>query len=79
MSVYLIKIDPAINARRFYVVSVQDTFLGRWCVVRIHGRIGRSCRASAPVPCESKAEALALAEQVIARKKRRGYRQMTDQ
>lgn len=75
MSIYLTKIDPHTNARRFYLVSVQDTFLGRWCVARAHGRIGRSCRPLPPIPCADEAAAVALAEKMVRRKLRRGYRQ----
>lgn len=74
MTIYLTKLDPAKNARRFYLVSVQNTFLGRWCVARAHGRLGRSCRPLSPIPCADEATAVALAEKLVQRKIRRGYR-----
>lgn len=55
---YLTKIDPSRNRRRYYIVTVQATLLGAWCLVRMH--------ASPP------AAQLAL-ERLVARKKRRGY------
>ena len=70
---YLVKIDPAINARRYYVIAVQATILGQWCVVCVHGRIDRSARPLPPIPCADEPAARQLAERIEQHKRRRGY------
>lgn len=70
---YLIKINPARNMRRFYLVSVAPTLLGEHCLIRTMGRIGSSARHLPPVVCVSEAAARRAAERLVARKKRRGY------
>lgn len=70
---YLTKIDPSINARRFYLVSVGPTLLGEHCLIRTMGRIGTSVRTLPPVVLASEEEARRVAERLVAKKKRRGY------
>jgi len=70
---YLTKIDPSRNAKRFYLVNVGPTLLGQWCLIRTMGRIGSSVRTLPPVVCTDEAAAQRAAERLVARKKRRGY------
>lgn len=71
--IYLTKVDPERNMKRYYRVMVQTTILGEWCLVRAYGRIGRSERIMPPVVCADEAAATRAAERLVARKKRRGY------
>lgn len=71
--IYLTKIDPERNMKRYYRVMVQPSILGEWCLVRAYGRIGRSERVMPPVVCVDEAAAVTAAERLAARKKRRGY------
>lgn len=70
---YLTKIDPSRNARRYYLVRVGPTVLGEHCLIRTMGRIGRSTRHLPPVVCTNEAAARRALERLVARKKRRGY------
>lgn len=70
---YLTKIDPSRNMKRFYSVTIQPTILGACCLVRMHGRIGGSTRVLPPVPYTSLPAAQVALERLAARKKRRGY------
>ena len=70
---YLTKIDSARNERRYYLIAVQATILGQWCVVCVHGRIDRSARPLPPIPCADEPAAQQLAERIEQRKHRRGY------
>lgn len=70
---YLTKINPARNMRRFYLVNVAPTLLGEHCLIRTLGRIGSSTRHLPPVVCTSEAAARRAMERLVARKKRRGY------
>ena len=73
MRYLLIKIDPTLNMKRYYLICVQPTLLGEHCVVRIHGRIGYSERILPPLPYESAEAAQGAAEQLGKRKRKRGY------
>lgn len=70
---YLTKIDPSRNRRRYYIVTVQATLLGAWCLVRMHGRIAGSTRVLPPIRYASPPAAQLALERLVARKKRRGY------
>ena len=70
---YLTKIDPRRNMRRFYPVSVAPTLLGEHCLIRTMGRIGSSTRHLPPVVCVDERAARRAMERLVARKKRRGY------
>lgn len=43
---YLTKIDPRRNMRRFYLVRVAPTLLGEHCLIRTTGRIGSAHSAA---------------------------------
>lgn len=70
---YLTKIDAVRNMRRFYFATIQPTFLGHCCLVRIYGRIGRSAHVLPPVVFGDPATAQLALERLVARKRRRGY------
>lgn len=71
--IYLTKIDPTRNMKRFYSAGIQPTILGACCLVRMHGRIGGSTRVLPPVSYVSSPAAQIALERLVARKKRRGY------
>ena len=73
MRYLLIKIDPKQNMKRFYLICVQPTLLGEHCVVRIHGRIGRSERILPPLPYSTAEAAQQAAAQLAERRRKRGY------
>ncbi|QRG10307.1 WGR domain-containing protein (plasmid) [Xanthobacter dioxanivorans] len=50
-TVQLRRIDPSRNMARFYMLTVQPSLFGEWCLVREWGRIGSPGRvASTPFP-----------------------------
>jgi predicted DNA-binding WGR domain protein len=71
--VYLRRIDPAHNIRRFYALAIERDLFGRLCVITEHGRIGRSGRVMSR-PCVIEREALMLLDRMRRQKERRGYR-----
>lgn len=58
---YLTKIDIDHNMKRFYLVTVQPTILGDYCLVRTMGRIGRRTRILPPVVYRDEAMATTAA------------------
>lgn len=57
-TVQLHKIDPDRNMARFYMMTVQPSLFGEWCLVREWGRIGSPGRVvSTPYPSPALAEA----------------------
>mgnify|MGYP000166692556 CR=1 FL=1 len=75
---YLTKVNPERNMKRFYSVTIQPTILGGCCLVRMHGRIGGSTRVLPPVVYTSPPAAQVALERLVARKKRRGYKDRTN-
>lgn len=77
MRCLLIKIAAKQKMKRFYLICVQPTLLGEYCVVRIHGRSQRAPRRSErvlpPLPYERAEEAQRAAERLVERRKKRGY------
>jgi len=71
-SLYLRRVDPAQNMRRFYLLSIQPTLFGGASVIRNWGRIGTGGQSMIETFDES-----GEAEQALARlersKRRRGY------
>ncbi|MBE7474269.1 MAG: WGR domain-containing protein [Anaerolineales bacterium] len=67
------RINPERNEARFYLVIVAPTLLDPIAVWRVWGRIGGAQRSKID-PCGSAAEAEKLAEAMIRRKIKRGYR-----
>jgi predicted DNA-binding WGR domain protein len=73
LSVYLERVDLAVNVRRFYYAFVGPTFCGPVCVVRIHGRLGGWQRTLPPLVFADEAAAVKWLERQYCRKLRRGY------
>ena len=72
MSTRLTKIDPEVNMRRFYRLSVQSGLFGDWSLVREWGRIGT--RGQAKVDWfASEDDATAAGARLDRQKRRRGY------
>ena len=69
--------DQAANLARFYAVSVVPSLLGGWAMVREWGRIGGPGRVQTDW-FTTEAEAEAAASRLLARKRRRGYRALSD-
>lgn len=70
---YLERIEPAANVRRFYYAFVGPTICGPFCVVRIHGRLGVWQRTLPPLVFADEVAAVEWIERLRARKVRRGY------
>ncbi len=71
--VYLERINPKRNERRFYAIYWHETLLGP-AVVRVHGRKGTWARTLPPVFFPDLEAARSYMEQLVRRKLRRGYR-----
>ncbi|MCL4302959.1 MAG: WGR domain-containing protein [Anaerolineae bacterium] len=67
------RIDPAKNMARFYLVEAAPSLLDSFAVLRVWGRIG-GAQQHKITPCASAAEAEQLAERLIKRKIKRGYK-----
>jgi predicted DNA-binding WGR domain protein len=66
------KVDPSKNMARQYSVAVCQDLFGTPVVVCRWGRIGRAGRSNQRV-CTSLEEAQALAEELVEKRRRRGY------
>ena len=71
--ILLVRVDPKKNASRWYSVIVQPTLMDGCTVVCLWGSRGTSYQRERILPVSSPDEAQALAEQIVARKLRRGY------
>ena len=67
------RLDPVRNMARFYLIGTQADLFGGVSVLRESGRIGRAGRVKADAHPDTPGAELA-AEQITARKRRRGYR-----
>jgi predicted DNA-binding WGR domain protein len=66
------RIDPSLNMRRFYRMSVQPDLFGGACLVREWGRIGS--RGQMMIERHpDKSRAVTALMKLTSRKKRRGY------
>lgn len=72
LQVILERIDPAHNAARYYVLSVEATLFARNTFVRRWGRIGSTGRQRLDF-FESRDSAGLALETWLARKRKRGY------
>ena len=71
--VYLRRVDPGRNMRRFYALAIERTLFGEYALVREWGRIGRGGQVKATVfPTLSEAHGSFLHLQ--GAKERKGYR-----
>lgn len=70
--IHLHRVDPAINMRRFYSLSLQPNLFGGVSVIRNWGRIGTNGQAMIETFDEPE-EAHRALKRLEAMKKRRGY------
>lgn len=68
------RVDASHNCFRWYQVWVQPDLFGIWTVWTAWGRIGSIRYRQRLRPTDGPSEALQLAQTIIARKMRRGYR-----
>lgn len=76
-TVDLKRIDPSLNMRRFYRMSVQPDLFGGVSLVREWGRIGYSGQILVEQH-EDEGRAVNALMKLSATKKRRGYRLFSD-
>jgi len=70
--VYLLRVDPSRNIRRFYKLFLAPSLFGDWVLVREWGRIG----AGGTVKLDHfnhPGTALLALQELVRRKKRQGY------
>jgi predicted DNA-binding WGR domain protein len=70
--VSLVKINPELNQRRFYVLDCSLDLFGQAVLTRRYGRIGRSCQVKIESFPDMEA-ALGKREKLTRAKRRRGY------
>lgn len=69
---YLRRVNPSLNMRRFYMLSIQPTLFGGASLVRNWGRIGASGQAKIETfDCADQADG--AWRRLEQRKRRRGY------
>jgi predicted DNA-binding WGR domain protein len=73
IAVDLKRIDPSVNMRRFYRMSVQPDLFGGACLVREWGRIGFRGRILMEQH-DDEGRAVNALMKLVATKERRGYR-----
>jgi len=71
--IILQRIDPQKCMYRWYSIRVQPTLFDRWSVVCSWGSLRSNFQQQRALPCESEMDASRIAQQVVARKLRRGY------
>ena len=71
-AVSLVKINPELNQRRFYVLECSFDLFGQAILTRHYGRIGRSCRVKIDSFCNMGVASKKL-EKLASSKRRRGY------
>ena len=72
--IILLRIDPLKCMHRWYSVHVQTTLFDHWTVVCAWGSLRSNFQQQRALPCESLIDANRIAQQVVARKLRRGYK-----
>ena len=77
-TVDLKRIDPSLNMRRFYRMSVQPDLFGGACLVREWGRIGFRGQMLIELH-DDEGKAVTALMKLHATKKRRGYREAVAQ
>ncbi len=73
----LIRVDPAQNLNRWYVVTVQATLFDEVAVICGWGRRGTEQARWRILPAENQQEADELASKIVQRKIQRGYRRVS--
>ena len=72
--IVLRRVDPLKCMHRWYSVHVQSTLLDHWSVVCAWGSLRSNFQRQRAIPCESEMDANRIAQQIIDRKLRRGYK-----
>ena len=72
--ILLQRIHPEVNENRWYLVAVQPTLFHPWAVVIAWGRRDNDFQQWRVIPVETEEQARDMAERIVARKIRRGYR-----
>lgn len=70
--VYLLRVDPSRNMRRFYKMFLAPSLFGEWVLVREWGRMGAAGTTKAN-HFASAGEAVLFMQELVRKKKRRGY------
>ncbi len=70
--VFLTRVDPSCNMRRFYSLALATSLFGEWGVRRQWGRIGASGRERTDWYTEAQ-EAEGALQALLRAKRRRGY------
>lgn len=73
MIVYLEKVAPEQNMRRFYRVSIAPTLLGEWALIREWGRVGSPRGQRMEEWFGASACATDALARLVAAKRRKGY------
>lgn len=68
-----VKVDPAKDVRRWYVVAWGPTLFGTWAVIRAWGRLGSEWSQRRVQEFATQDEACAEAVAQAERRERRGY------
>ncbi len=68
-----VKVNPAENQRRYYVVAWGPTLFGGWAVMRAWGRMGSNWGQRRIEEFATEEEAIAEAEAQVERREKRGY------
>jgi predicted DNA-binding WGR domain protein len=74
MAIILHRIDPDRNMRRWYAVGVQSTLFHRHAVVCGWGRLGTDYARWRIIPADTREQAEAAAQEILERKRKRGYK-----
>ena len=72
--ILLQRIHPEVNENRWYLVAVQPTLFHPCAVVIAWGRRDNDFQQWRVIPVETEEQARDMAERIVARKIRRGYR-----
>jgi predicted DNA-binding WGR domain protein len=72
--ILLIRVEPELNMNRWYSVGVQPALLDPVAVICAWGNLRTNYLRTHVLPAESLTEAAKLADDIVARKIRRGYR-----
>lgn len=72
--ILLIRVEPELNMNRWYSVGVQPTLLDPVAVICAWGNLRTNYLRTHVLPAEFLTEAAKLADDIVVRKIRRGYR-----
>lgn len=76
--IHLRRVDPALNMRRFYVISIQPTLFGGASLIRNWGRIGNGGQSMMET-FDTPDEADGAFGRLERAKRRRGYSDPSEQ